>query len=132
MNIHGPTSEIAPDNFMESAGALIGLDGFDPSASSGGIVGQVTLSLRDVRRLLEGRLYVHLHTQINANGEARGYLIPDVVVGDVNSDDLINLSDVSPFVEALSGGPFVDEADVNRDGLVNLLDINPFIALLAG
>ncbi len=132
MNLHGPTSAVAPDNFMESAGALIGLEGFDPSASSGGFVGQVTLSIGDVRRLLEGRLYVHLHTQTNSGGEARGYLIPDVVVGDVNHDGMINLLDVSQFVAALSGGPFVDEADINRDGFVNLLDINPFIALLSG
>ncbi len=132
MNLHGPTSAAAPGNFTESAGVLTGLDGFDPSASSGGFTGTIDLSSANLRGLLEGRFYLHLHTFVNPDGEARGYLIPNVVVGDVNQDGLINLLDVTPFVAAVSGGPFVDEADINRDGLANLLDIGPFVGLISG
>ena len=52
-------------------------------------------------------------------------------LGDVNGDGAVNLLDVSPFVQALSNGTFVDEADINRDGVVNLLDVGPFVSLLS-
>jgi len=54
------------------------------------------------------------------------------LLGDVNCDGLVNLLDVVPFVEAISGGPFNAKADINSDGNVNLLDVAPFIDLLAG
>ena len=60
------------------------------------------------------------------------YVGPEVVVGDVNNDGIINLLDVGPFVDAISSGEFVDEADTNRDGVVNLLDITLMITLLSG
>ena len=53
-------------------------------------------------------------------------------LGDVNQDGVVNLLDVGPFVEALSGGPAVCEADVNEDGVVNLLDVGPFVEILSG
>ncbi|MEM9411889.1 MAG: dockerin type I domain-containing protein [Planctomycetota bacterium] len=55
-----------------------------------------------------------------------------VLKGDVNGDGLINLLDVSPFVDAISAGVYVPAADVNCDGIVNLLDVDPFITLLNG
>lgn len=132
MNIHGPTEGVAPGNFTSSTGTLTGLDGFDPSASSGGYTGQVIFSQTNIRELLEGRFYIHLHTFVNNNGEARGYMIPDVVVGDINGDGQINLLDVGPFVQVIVDGLFIDEADINRDGSIDLLDIQPFINLLSG
>ena len=57
---------------------------------------------------------------------------PDSLVGDVNCDGEINLLDVGPFIDALSGGPFNPKADVNGDNAVNLLDVGPFIDLLSG
>ena len=57
---------------------------------------------------------------------------PVVIPGDVNGDLVVNLLDVGPFVEAVSGGDFVAAADVNCDGSVDLLDVDPFVALLAG
>ena len=131
MNMHGPTLDHAPNNFTESVGVLTGLSPFDPSASSGSFVGEVQLSGTDLVDLLEGRFYVHLHTFDNPNGEARGYMIPEVRVGDVNLDGLINLLDVDAFIDS-TGGTFVDEADINRDGAVNLLDVEPFVELLSG
>ena len=82
MNIHGPTSMEAPSSFNESSGMNFGLQGFEPSAANGEWVD--TISFDDVKGLLEGRYYIHLHTFVNGGGEARGYFIPEVVLGDVN------------------------------------------------
>ena len=54
------------------------------------------------------------------------------LLGDINCDGAVDLLDVSPFVDALSGGEFVAKADINLDGAVNLLDVSPFIELLSG
>ena len=132
MNIHGPTSQHAPENYFESAETYTGLNGFNPSASSGGYAGDTTFETSDYAKLFEGRYYIHLHTFDNGGGEARGYFVPDVVVGDVNGDGRIDLLDINPFVEAISSSGFIDEADINRDGVVNLLDVNPMITLLGG
>ena len=51
-------------------------------------------------------------------------------IGDVNMDGEVNLLDVSPFVDLLTGGGFQLEADINADGEVNLLDVAGFVALL--
>ena len=55
-----------------------------------------------------------------------------ILLGDVNLDGVVNLLDVSPFIDRISTGTFQSEADTNQDGVVNLLDVNPFIAILAG
>ena len=51
--------------------------------------------------------------------------------GDVNSDGVLNLLDVAPFVQLLGDGTFQTEADVNLDGVVNLLDVTWFIDLFS-
>ena len=56
--------------------------------------------------------------------------ISDILLGDVNQDGVVNLLDVSPFVQLVSSGEFLAEADINEDGVVNLLDVDPFVALL--
>ena len=76
MNIHGPTENDAPQSFSENAETLMGLDGFDPSASSGGYEGAIDIPEKEVQNLLNGRYYIHLHTFENDGGECRGYLIP--------------------------------------------------------
>ena len=53
------------------------------------------------------------------------------VLGDINGDGIVNLLDVSPFVEAVSQGTFIPEADINGDGVVNLLDIQGFVEILS-
>ena len=55
-----------------------------------------------------------------------------VVLGDVNGDGMVNLLDVQPFVDLLTGGGFQPEADINQDGVVSLLDVDPFVDLLTG
>ena len=54
------------------------------------------------------------------------------MLGDVNLDMVVNLLDVAPFVDLVSGGLFQLEADINDDGFVNLLDVAPFVAILSG
>ena len=53
------------------------------------------------------------------------------VLGDVNCDGVLNLLDVSPFVELLSNGQYSAKADFNSDGVVNLLDVAGFVAELS-
>ena len=61
------------------------------------------------------------------------------VVADMNCDGDLTLSDVAPFVLALSSRPAYEAqypnchwlyADINQDGSVNTDDINPFVELL--
>ena len=54
------------------------------------------------------------------------------LLGDVNCDGSVDLLDVGPFVDLLTGGGFSPKADVNGDGAVNLLDVGPFVELLTG
>lgn len=54
------------------------------------------------------------------------------LLGDVNDDGLVNLLDVGPFIDVLSGAGFDPAADINGDGVVNLLDVQGFIDLLSG
>lgn len=58
--------------------------------------------------------------------------VSDVTKGDVNGDGVVDLLDVSPFIDALGGGTYVPEADTNCDDEVNLLDVSSFIDLLNG
>ncbi len=55
-----------------------------------------------------------------------------VLLGDVNLDGSVDLLDVGPFVDLLTGGLFQAEGDMNQDGAVNLLDVELFIAALSG
>ena len=57
---------------------------------------------------------------------------PLPVLGDLNGDGAVNLLDVQPFVDALTGSNPNDAADINQDGVVNLLDVEPFVDLLSG
>lgn len=53
--------------------------------------------------------------------------------GDINGDGNVDLLDVTPFVNLLSGGGgYSCAADINLDGAVDLLDVTPFVNLLSG
>ncbi len=56
----------------------------------------------------------------------------ELLLGDVNGDGSINLLDVSPFVDSITSGCYIENADMNQDGEVSRLDINLFIAALLG
>lgn len=53
-----------------------------------------------------------------------------VLLGDVNCDGMVDLLDVSPFVDLVINGGFSAKADINQDGIVDLLDVAPFVDLL--
>ena len=57
---------------------------------------------------------------------------PLYLPGDVNLDGSVNLLDVAPFVDLLSGGQYQVEGDLNFDSTLNLLDVDPFVAALSG
>ncbi len=77
-HIHQPTPSLPPASFNEATGVLVGLNtqpGWNPSASGGGFNGAVTIPAASVPVLLEGRLYINIHTATNSGGEIRGNLI---------------------------------------------------------
>ena len=58
--------------------------------------------------------------------------VPDILVGDVNTDGTVNFLDISPFITVLATGGNQAEADINQSGFVDFLDISPFIVILTG
>ena len=52
------------------------------------------------------------------------------LMGDVNLDGVVDMGDVSPFIQVIINGPYQIEADINEDGSVDLLDVRPFVDLL--
>lgn len=52
------------------------------------------------------------------------------LLGDCNQDGVVDLLDVSLFVDAITSGVYQEEADCNFDGVVDLLDIASFVDLL--
>ncbi len=59
---------------------------------------------------------------------------PEVLVGDINGDKIINISDVTKLINYLLNGNgdaiVLANADVNGDGLVNISDVTALINLL--
>ena len=55
-----------------------------------------------------------------------------VLLGDVNLDEVVNFSDISPFIAVLSSGGFQVQADCDENGKVDFSDISFFIAILSG
>ena len=83
---------------------------------------------------LEGTIGQHDAGQAMTGGGysiSGGFWTRRVILGDINGDGVVDLLDVSPFIDILSSGTYVPEADVNEDGAVDLLDIAPFVDLLA-
>ncbi len=66
------------------------------------------------------------------DGQAVNVQDPGILLGDVNTDGVVNLLDVAPFVDLLTAGQFQAEADINQDQAVNLLDVTPFVEILSG
>jgi hypothetical protein len=72
MHIHGPAG------FTSNAGVLYnlgGLAGFDASATSGGLNDSLTIDSGDVQTLLDGNMYINVHTADNGGGELRANLV---------------------------------------------------------
>ena len=61
---------------------------------------------------------------------ASGEVPVSIILGDVDTDGLVTVSDIQPFIAILATGEFQGEADINQNGVVNFLDISPFIDIL--
>ena len=62
-----------------------------------------------------------------------GSPVPEITLGDVNRDGVVNFLDITPFIESLpTTAPFIAEADCNQDGIVDFFDISAFVVILAG
>ena len=55
---------------------------------------------------------------------------PEVLLGDVNLDDVVNFADIPAFISLIQSGEYLEEADINEDGRVDFADIPAFIDLL--
>jgi hypothetical protein len=78
LHLHGPTDDPAPDSFSQTGPLLINLAtslSFNPSATSGGLSDNFFLGNPDVPALMQGRMYINVHTAQFAMGEIRGYLV---------------------------------------------------------
>ena len=57
---------------------------------------------------------------------------PEIILGDVNRDGVVNFFDITPFIESIgSGVAFIAEADCNQDGVVDFADISSLIEILS-
>lgn len=83
------------------------------------IAGPNSLGISDLGQMLSPTF-----TRVNISTSA------GVLLGDVNMDGLVNLLDVSSFVDRLATNTFQVEADCNEDGSVNLLDVAAFVDIL--
>ena len=57
----------------------------------------------------------------------------NILRGDVNSDELVNIADVTDLIDSLLASADVnDSADCNEDGSVNIADVTDLIDYLLG
>lgn len=88
MHIHGPTAGSGVSAFSQTAGVVVNFatnavtTGYtaasftnSTSASAGFVTGQVTLDATRESHLMDGRLYINIHTGTNGGGEIRGNLV---------------------------------------------------------
>jgi len=78
-HVHAPTPNLPPASFNEATAPLVvltGLPGWNPSNTNGSFVGNVTIPQADVAALLQGRLYINIHTPAHPDGEIRANLMP--------------------------------------------------------
>ena len=77
------------------------------------------------------RMFVMNKGDNNGNVMVFDLTVP-ILLGDINGDGVVNLLDVSPFIDVINSGVFNANADMNQDGVVNLLDVSPFVDALTG
>ena len=109
--------------FLDQIGSAIA-----QAANGTGTGGDITVTFNDLGPATE------FHSRSNASYASFAVEAGTVgIIGDVNTDGIVNFLDIAPFIGVLSMiDVFQFEADTNQDGLVNFLDIAPFIGVLAG
>ena len=58
------------------------------------------------------------------------YMKQTVMIGDVNNDGAVNISDVNLVVDAIIAGKQDVTCDVNGDGVINITDVNTIISII--
>jgi hypothetical protein len=76
IHLHGPAGFTANAGVLQGLG---GLAGFDPSATSGGLAGTVTLNSTASQALLNDQVYLNVHTADNPGGELRANFVVSAV-----------------------------------------------------
>ena len=78
-HIHGVTPSTGTGAYLENTGTLYNLfdrAGWNNSASAGGFNGTFEIAANHVNALMNGQLYINIHTSQNGGGEIRGNLVP--------------------------------------------------------
>ncbi len=59
-------------------------------------------------------------------------VLPQGLLGDVNNDGVVNITDMNCIISVILGAPDIYEgrADVNKDGVVNISDLNAVINII--
>ena len=87
---------------------------------------------------LYGKFYYGWNWELESNRRFIDWLDPDYtgtliidgtyieisgILGDINSDDLVNILDIIQLSNMILDGSYLDDADINDDGTLNILDI---------
>ncbi len=76
-HIHGPTATNYGNGYIQTAGVLFNLTRTSNLATGGTISTNLTLTTApQIAGLLNGKLYINIHTVANSGGELRGFLVP--------------------------------------------------------
>ena len=91
-HIHGPTAANYGNGYTQTAGVLFNLTRTSNLATGGTISNTVTLTTApQIAGLLNGKLYINVHTATNGGGEMRGFLVPVPTLSlAVSRSDLVN------------------------------------------
>ena len=75
LHLHGPTAGSGAGAFGQTAPLMITLSGFDPSATSGGLVANFFIDDVQEPFLLDNRTYINVHLSDTDGGMIRGYML---------------------------------------------------------
>ena len=65
-----------------------------------------------------------------SSGECSEIEILDALLGDINSDSIINIQDVILIINLTLNNEYSNLADINLDGIVNILDIIQIVNII--
>lgn len=115
---------------MDDISPALGNDtGFDSTPTVAEDIALDVEGVRYVRATFAGS-----NNQVDFNNMGFTGIVTEVVpvlLGDVNTDGVVNFFDIAPFIALLSTETFQIEADMNQNGIVSFSDIAPFIVALS-
>ena len=123
-------SEMNTIGTMENISPALGNDtGFDTTPTLAEDFALDFDGVRYVRATLDGS-----NSQVDFNNMGFTGILTELeplLLGDVNTDGIVNFFDIEPFISLLSTETFQIEADMNQNGIVSFSDISPFIEALS-